>query len=112
MNINPLTNEPKKRQSLPVLPSPLERLFDGPMTQEMLLEPAKFGLGLVPQKSQPDATTNMVCGFCSTGCALNVHMKDGEAINLSPTTDYPVNIGMACPKGWEALAPLASPCIC
>ena len=84
MNINPLTNEPKKRQSLPVLPSPLERLFDGPMTQEMLLEPAKFGLGLVPQKSQPDATTNMVCGFCSTGCALNVHMKDGEAINLSP----------------------------
>jgi len=109
MNINPLTNEPKKRQSLPVLPSPLERLFDGPMTQEMLLEPAKFGLGLVPQKSQPDATTNMVCGFCSTGCALNVHMKDGEAINLSPTTDYPVNIGMACPKGWEALAPLASP---
>ena len=111
MKAKPLTTEPKKM--LPVLPaalpSPLERVFDGPMTQEMLLEPAKFGLGLVPQKSQPDATTNMVCGFCSTGCALNVHLKDGEAINLSPTTDYPVNVGMACPKGWEALAPLASP---
>ena len=24
-----------------------------------------------------------------------------------PTTDYPVNLGMACPKGWEALEPLA-----
>jgi len=102
MNIKPLVTEPKKQSPLPVLPSPFERVFDGPMTQEMLLEPAKFGLGLVPQKSQPDATTNMVCGFCSTGCALNVHMKDGEAINLSPTTDYPVNVGMACPKGWEA----------
>ncbi len=29
-------------------------------------------------------------------------------MNLTPTTDYPVNLGMACPKGWEALAPLAA----
>ena len=33
-------------------------------------------------------------------------LKDGQAINLSPARDYPVNIGMACPKGWEALTPL------
>ena len=88
------------------LPSPIERVFDGPLTQEMLLSPAKFGLGLVPDRLTPDATTAMVCGFCSTGCSLNVHLKDGQAINLSPTVDYPVNTGMACPKGWEALTPL------
>ncbi|MCI0360926.1 MAG: nitrate reductase, partial [Planctomycetaceae bacterium] len=35
--------------------------------------------------------------------------KDGAAINLSPDGDYPVNLGMACPKGWEALAVLNSP---
>lgn len=96
---------------LPVVgevPFPFERIFDGPMTEEMLLEPAKFGLGMVPHRKQPTATTNMVCGFCSTGCALNVHLDKGEAINLTPTTDYPVNSGMACPKGWEALAPLRS----
>ena len=29
----------------------------------------------------------MVCGFCSTGCGLNVHLKDGQAINLSADTD-------------------------
>ena len=74
----------------------------------MLLSPAKFGLGLVPDRLTPDATTNMVCGFCSTGCSLSVHLKDGEAVNLSPSPDYPVNVGMACPKGWEALAPLKS----
>jgi len=90
------------------VPSPFERVFDGPMTEEMLLEPAKFGLGMVPNRKQPTATTNMVCGFCSTGCSLNVHLHEGEAINLTPTTDYPVNTGMACPKGWEALAPLRS----
>ncbi|HEX5446743.1 MAG TPA: molybdopterin-dependent oxidoreductase, partial [Pirellulales bacterium] len=48
----------------------------------------------------------MVCGFCSTGCGLQVHLRDGEAIGLTPAADYPVNAGMACPKGWESLAVL------
>lgn len=81
----------------------------GPLTRELLLEPGKFGLGKVPEKTAPDATTDMVCGYCSTGCSLRVHLKDGEATNLSPTTNYPVNLGMACPKGWEALTVLDSP---
>lgn len=79
---------------------------DGPLTRELLREPGEFGLGQVPSRMVPDATTTMVCGYCSTGCALNVHLKNGEAINLSPATNYPVNLGMACPKGWEALTVL------
>jgi anaerobic selenocysteine-containing dehydrogenase len=51
----------------------------------------------------------MVCGFCSTGCGLNIHLRDGTAVNLSADPEYPVNLGMACPKGWEALTPLAAP---
>ncbi len=98
----------KQKSSLPPLPMPMERVFDGPLTQEMLLAPGKFGLGMVPDRLAPDATTSMVCGFCSTGCSLNVHLKNGQAINLSPAVDYPVNMGMACPKGWEALTPLYS----
>jgi len=58
---------------------------------------------------KPDATTAMVCGFCSTGCSLDVHLRDGVAVNLTPTSEYPVNLGMACPKGWEALTPLRAP---
>jgi assimilatory nitrate reductase catalytic subunit len=50
----------------------------------------------------------MVCGYCSTGCSLTIHMKEGEAVGLSPATSYPVNLGMACPKGWEALTVLAA----
>ena len=72
-------------------------------------EPGRFGLGQVPAGRSPDATTVTVCGFCSTGCGLTVHLRDGEAINLSPTTDYSVNRGMACPKGWEALTVLDAP---
>ncbi len=89
------------------LPSWL-RPTDGPLTAELLLSPGRFGLGKVPAGKQPDATTVSICGYCSTGCGLNVHLRDGQAINLTPATDYPVNLGMACPKGWEALAVLAA----
>ena len=82
---------------------------EGPLTRELMQEPAKYGLGRVPSRLVPDQTTTMVCGFCSTGCGLEVLMKDGVATGLKPAIDHPVNIGMACPKGWEALAPLKGP---
>jgi len=79
------------------------------MTAEMVLRPANFGLGHVPARLEPAGTTTSVCGFCSTGCGLKIHLNAaGEAINLSAAPDYPVNLGMACPKGWEALTPLAA----
>jgi anaerobic selenocysteine-containing dehydrogenase len=53
--------------------------------------------------------TSLVCGFCSVGCSLDVKVTDGVAVSLTPTKDYPVNLGMACPKGWEALTPLRAP---
>lgn len=81
----------------------------GPLTRELLLRPGGFGLGQVPEKSAPDALATVVCGYCSTGCGLNVHMQKGEAVSLTPRTDYPVNLGMACPKGWEALSVLNAP---
>jgi assimilatory nitrate reductase catalytic subunit len=82
---------------------------DGPYTRELLQEPAKFGLGRMPGRITPDQTTTMVCGFCSTGCGLEILLKGGEAVGLKPTAEYPVNLGMACPKGWEALTPLRGP---
>jgi len=88
---------------------PLLRQWTGPLTEELVRTPGRFGLGQVPNRLEPDATTTMVCGFCSTGCGLKIHMKESQAINLSADTDYPVNLGMACPKGWESLTPLAAP---
>ncbi len=88
--------------------SPLRR-WEGPLTSDLALHPGGFGLGQVPARLAPDAVATMVCGFCSTGCGLNIHLKKGRAVNLTPTPDYPVNLGLACPKGWEALTPLAAP---
>jgi assimilatory nitrate reductase catalytic subunit len=87
----------------------LFREWTGPFTDELRLERGDFGLGKIPARLAPAATTRVTCGFCATGCSLDIHLKDGVAVNLTPTVDYPVNLGMACPKGWEALAPLSAP---
>jgi anaerobic selenocysteine-containing dehydrogenase len=84
-------------------PSTLLRAWTGPLTRELVQRPGEFGLGNVPAKFAPTDTTRATCGYCSTGCSLDIHLKDGIAVNLTPTPDYPVNLGMACPKGWEAL---------
>ena len=84
------------------------REWTGTFTDELVREPGKFGLGQVPGKSAPDAVKDAICGFCSTGCRLKIHLRDGEAVNVTADPHYPVNLGMACPKGWEAMTPLAA----
>lgn len=86
----------------------LLRRWDGSMTAELERVPAGGGLGQVPARLAPTATADLICGFCATGCSLRAHLREDRAINLTPNPDYPVNLGMACPKGWEALTPLTA----
>lgn len=82
----------------------------GPLTRDLVQEPGHFGLGKLPSRLIPSSTTTSICGYCAIGCQLKLHLdENGEAINLSPQANYPVNLGMACPKGWQALDPLDSP---
>ncbi len=82
------------------------RRWEGPLTADLALSAGDFGLGRVPAHLAPQATTTAVCGFCSVGCGLKLHLREGRAVNVTPEPNYPVNLGMACPKGWEALTPL------
>ncbi|VAW19300.1 Assimilatory nitrate reductase large subunit, partial [hydrothermal vent metagenome] len=88
--------------------SDLMMAVDGDLTQELALGQSDIGLGQLPKRLMPDQKASLICGYCSTGCSLDVHLKDGKAINLTPTKNYSVNNGEACPKGWEALVPLAA----
>ncbi len=82
----------------------------GPLTRDLVLEPGRFGLGKVPARLKPAGAATAICGYCATGCQLKLHLDaEGRAINLSPQAGYPVNLGMACPKGWQALDPLDAP---
>lgn len=85
------------------------RRIDGPLTRQLARAPGGFGLGQVPRDRVPDGVIASVCGFCSTGCSLDLHVRGSTAVNITPTVGYPVNDGAACPKGWESLAPLSAP---
>lgn len=104
-----LTKCPPDMKSLKQKLSQVIRNWDGPLTQELIQSPGQFGLGNLPANVIPDDVVNMTCGFCSTGCSLDIHLKNKLPVNLTPDVEYPVNLGMACPKGWEALAPLTAP---
>src|SRR5689334_11723399 len=89
--------------------SKLLKQHTGPLTADLVLEPGHFGLGKVPARLKPASTVTSICGYCATGCQLKLHLdENGRAINLTPQAGYPVNLGMACPKGWQALDPLDS----
>ena len=88
----------------------LFKQYTGPFTRDLVQEPGRFGLGNVPSRLKPAATVTSICGYCATGCQLKIHLDEtGAAINLTPQSGYPVNLGMACPKGWQALDPLDAP---
>ncbi len=43
--------------------------------------------------------TYSVCCFCSVGCGLLVHSRDGKVINIEGDPDHPISEGSLCPKG-------------
>ncbi len=81
----------------------------GHRTSELARVQGIDGLGQVPARAAPTTTIKSVCGFCATGCSLTVHLRDGQPVNVTATPTYPVNLGSACPKGWEILASSRAP---
>ncbi|HLO01656.1 MAG TPA: nitrate reductase [Symbiobacteriaceae bacterium] len=55
---------------------------------------------------EPDEWVYSTCGFCGTGCGIEIGVKGGEAVAIRGTKDYPVNTGFLCAKGilqWQAI---------
>lgn len=45
-----------------------------------------------------------ICPFCSVGCHILVHVKDGEMVSTEGDPDYPVSEGSLCSKGAAMLS--------
>ena len=43
--------------------------------------------------------TTTVCPYCSVGCSILVHVKDGKVIYTEGDPESPINEGTLCPKG-------------
>jgi formate dehydrogenase major subunit len=40
-----------------------------------------------------------ICPYCSVGCGIMVHVKDGKVINTEGDPEHPISEGTLCPKG-------------
>ena len=49
------------------------------------------------------------CNFCSCGCGIICHVRDGELVNLEGDPDHVINQGALCSKGAAMKATHGSP---
>jgi formate dehydrogenase major subunit len=62
-------------------------------------ETASAGEGASELRIEGAKVTTTVCPFCSVGCSILVHAKDGKVINTEGDPESPINEGSLCPKG-------------
>jgi len=43
--------------------------------------------------------TKTICPYCSVGCGIIIHTKDGNVVNTEGDPDHPINEGTLCSKG-------------
>jgi formate dehydrogenase major subunit len=61
------------------------------------LDPAKaYAQGL---RIKDAKETNTICPYCSVGCGILVHTKDGKVVNTEGDPAHPINEGALCSKG-------------
>src|SRR5512144_2235511 len=52
-----------------------------------------------PLKIDSATETRTVCPYCSVGCGIIVHTKDGKVVNAEGDPEHPINEGTLCSKG-------------
>ncbi len=50
-------------------------------------------------KTKGAKETRTICPYCSVGCGIVVHTKDGRLVNTEGDLQHPINEGTLCPKG-------------
>ena len=90
----------------------LPRLSDWPLLRQ-LTGSDKLGRGaavksrgserLEARTAAADELVKSVCPYCAVGCAQNVYVKDGRAVQIEGDPDAPHSRGRLCPKGSATL---------
>lgn len=69
---------------------------------------AAGAIGLTPEeaaakefelRTKGATETTTLCPYCSVGCGIIVHAKDGKLINTEGDPNHPINEGTLCSKG-------------
>jgi len=76
---------------------------------EVGLDPAKVQAAVKQAKLGGAKEFTTACNFCSCGCGIVAHVKDGKLVNLEGDPDHVINEGSLCPKGAAMKATHESP---
>jgi len=63
--------------------------------------------GPSPAHVEPDRWVYSTCGFCGTGCGIEIGLKGEQAVQIRGTKGYAVNDGLLCAKGiyqWKTIS--------
>jgi formate dehydrogenase major subunit len=64
-----------------------------------LAAPATAEANVPESKTKGAKETKTICPYCSVGCGIIVHTKNGKVVNTEGDPDHPINEGTLCPKG-------------
>jgi formate dehydrogenase major subunit len=64
-----------------------------------LATPATAEANVPESKTKGAKETKTICPYCSVGCGIIVHTKNGKVVNTEGDPDHPINEGTLCPKG-------------
>ena len=91
-------------------PRALLHARDGPLTQRAGAQAGRLrprpGAGAARARRDDDRWS---AASARPAAASTSTSRTARRSTCRPPRDYPVNLGMACPKGWEALTPLRAP---
>jgi formate dehydrogenase major subunit len=62
-------------------------------------KPAEASVDSPTLRTKGLQSTTTICPFCSVGCGLIVHTRDGKVVNTEGDPQHPINEGSLCPKG-------------
>jgi NADP-reducing hydrogenase subunit HndD len=50
-------------------------------------------------KPEDETVTTTICSFCGVGCNLELHVQQGQIVNVTSPSDHSVTHGHLCIKG-------------
>lgn len=63
------------------------------------IDPKELQAATAESKLAGTKQVTTICNFCSCGCGMVCHVKDGKLVNLEGDSDHIINQGALCSKG-------------
>ncbi len=75
------------------------KISGGTLLVGPVLRPTPAVAHVPEMKTSGAVRTTSICPYCSVGCGMVVHAKNGKVVNVDGDAEHPINEGALCSKG-------------